>query len=101
MKIRLNEKYANDFLTLTNGLIFYKKNNSLNKQETLLDIKESNNELTNLLEQGVLELVDDTVDKMEEKIKVIKENIPKNKINTSLKTEEVTSEVNNDSEESE
>jgi tRNA splicing endonuclease len=98
VKLKLNEDYNNDFLTTTNGLIFYKKNNKLNKPESINDCDLNNIEVAVLFQQGILKLVDEGLreNKMESKVEVIKEDTPKNVINTSLKTEEVIREDSHD-----
>ena len=95
VKLKLNEKYNNDFLTTTSGVVFYKKNNKLNKEESIVDCDLNHIELAILFQQGILTLADEGLkeNKMEEKVEVIKENKPTNTVDTSLKTDEVKDEV--------
>lgn len=75
VKVKLNENYMNEFLTTTNGCIFYRKDNKLKKTENIIDVDLNNIEIANLLSQGVLKLA---IDEKNEFHKItIKEDTPK------------------------
>ena len=67
VKVKLKETYINDFLTTTSGEVFYRKNNSLGKDESVkeisLDVKE--NEV--LVSQGILVLASKKADEENQK----------------------------------
>lgn len=88
LKVKLNEKYANDFLTTTKGYSFYHKHNKLGKEYNVVEVDITNNEIAQLMNQNILIVADDE-DEGEEKVDVIKENAPKNTIDNSVKTEDV------------
>ncbi len=98
MKVKLNEKYVNDFLVTTTGDIFYRKNNRINKEENIVDINLEYVENRQLLEQGILVVVDNESEEIvetdiktsneknktqeskiavEKKVKTSEKNIPK------------------------
>ena len=54
MYVKLNEKYSNDFLTTQSGKIFYRKDNSMNKQENSHELSEDDFEINNLYNDGIL-----------------------------------------------
>lgn len=58
VKVKLNPKYPNDFITLQSGHVFYRKENSLQKEENVHDVSEENWEAKRLIESGKLILVD-------------------------------------------
>ena len=82
MKLKLNENYSNDFLTTSNGVVFYSKGNKLNKEYNIEDVNLSNPEIGALFEQGILithkENVEISIDN--DNIKTIKEIKTKNNI---------------------
>jgi hypothetical protein len=55
--VKLNEKYSNEFLTTHSGYVFYRKHNTLGRDENIIDIDLNNFEAAALLQQGVLKLV--------------------------------------------
>jgi hypothetical protein len=86
--LKLNEKYKNDYLTLCSGEIFYRKDNYLNRSETVLDLDLKNNiEVSILIKQGILIEIEkeETIkeNKSENKEKNIKKDKDKN-INTNI-----------------
>jgi len=112
--VKLNEKYPNDFLTTHNGYIFYKKNNTLDKEETVLEVDEKFSEISRLIQQGILIIVEDkrndsdVVNKIKENIdtsvkgmvtedrkeavKVVKESLKDSKEEIDNKPKEATKE---------
>ena len=66
MKLTLKTNYPNDFLTTTTGYTFYRENNTVNGQHSVLEIDDnkvnSDIELKNLLLQGTLQEVNDKMD---------------------------------------
>lgn len=79
VKVKLSEKYGNEFLTTGNGYVFYRKDNKLGKAENVLDVDLNIFEVAALLQQGTLKLVDDREEKDNEveKMKVEIENLKK------------------------
>jgi hypothetical protein len=69
--VKLNERYSNEFLTTHNGYVFYRKHNTLGKKENVVDIDLNIFEAANLLQQGVLKLVE----KDDELLKKVDEDI--------------------------
>ena len=92
VKVKLSEKYVNEFLTTHNGHIFYSETNKLGKEANVIDVDLNNLEIANLLEQGILKLAIEEDSKMQEPVKTIKENTPVNKIDNKLKTEDIPKE---------
>jgi hypothetical protein len=85
VKVKLNEKYINEFLTTHVGHVFYRKHNKLNKEENIIDVDLSNVEITSLLQQGILLIVPEEKKEVFKKpVPTIKEDTPKNNINTKL-----------------
>ena len=84
INVKLNDKYTNDFLTTTSGLIFYRKDNSLDREETIREVDLNNIEHAQLLSQGTFVIVED---KPMQTVKTIKEDIPKKTLDNSLKIE--------------
>ena len=86
--VKLNEKYANDFLTTIDGNVFYRKNNSIGKEENTNDVDASMHENSVLIEQGILVVVKDNKNSKE-----VMNNI-KNKIDS--KSEGIVSQERKD-----
>ena len=67
MKVRLNENYPNDFLTVHTGQIFYRKGNRLGKDENIVEIdSDANPEFKQLLNQQYLIEVKDSIKESKE-----------------------------------
>jgi len=72
--VKLNEKYPNEFITTQDGLIFYRKNNTLNKEESIHEANEEFHEIEQLISQGTLIIVNDKRNNVDV-VNKIKENI--------------------------
>jgi len=101
MKIKVNDNYPNDFLTIQTGHIFHRKGNSQDKPMSVHELDKDNFEMNCLFNDKVLVPVEDEPKEIkEEKIKMDKPKTLKSnslKENTTIK-EVVSSNEDKDSE---
>lgn len=54
IKVKLSNKFSNQFLTTSEGYIFYKENNTLGKPSEPLEVEDTSYEIRQLVAQGIL-----------------------------------------------
>jgi hypothetical protein len=61
IKVRLNRNYNNGFLVTQGGLTFYKKDNQLKREESVVEVTLDDFEVRQLINQKILVIVDEKV----------------------------------------
>lgn len=85
MKYKLSETYPNEFLTLHNGQIFYKKGNTFGQEESVLEVNQNDIETKDYIRFGTIVPAESTQSKKEPIETRAKDEITKEKGEEKMK----------------